>query len=156
MRVAEMRGLFAAHHTTAEYNEPMSETSGSNRTWTGGMTPLRSASAATSTTSKRNAQKKNTASSRSRPRACSKRSSGKAEMRSPVDAGAPAGIRVTISRVRSVVSFRGSMRLIGTLMTRAPAEVQHDGVAVSYTHLRAHETPEQLVCRLLLEKKKKK
>src|SRR5665254_13048 len=25
---------------------------------------------------------------------------------------------------------------------------------VSYTHLRAHETPEQLVCRLLLEKKK--
>ena len=28
--------------------------------------------------------------------------------------------------------------------------------AVSYTHLRAHETPEQLVCRLLLEKKKKK
>src|SRR5678815_684656 len=28
-------------------------------------------------------------------------------------------------------------------------------VAVSYTHLRAHETPEHLVCRLLLEKKKK-
>ena len=28
--------------------------------------------------------------------------------------------------------------------------------AVSYTHLRAHETPEQLVCRLLLEKKKNK
>eukprot|EP00658_Telonema_sp_P-2_P049013 TRINITY_DN37267_c0_g1_i2.p1 TRINITY_DN37267_c0_g1~~TRINITY_DN37267_c0_g1_i2.p1 ORF type:complete len:280 (-),score=79.38 TRINITY_DN37267_c0_g1_i2:80-919(-) len=28
--------------------------------------------------------------------------------------------------------------------------------AVSYTHLRAHETPEHLVCRLLLEKKKKK
>src|SRR5678815_4482364 len=27
---------------------------------------------------------------------------------------------------------------------------------VSYTHLRAHETPEQLVCRLLLEKKKNK
>eukprot|EP00658_Telonema_sp_P-2_P001017 TRINITY_DN10376_c0_g1_i3.p1 TRINITY_DN10376_c0_g1~~TRINITY_DN10376_c0_g1_i3.p1 ORF type:complete len:120 (+),score=24.79 TRINITY_DN10376_c0_g1_i3:84-443(+) len=25
---------------------------------------------------------------------------------------------------------------------------------VSYTHLRAHETPEHLVCRLLLEKKK--
>eukprot|EP00658_Telonema_sp_P-2_P069981 TRINITY_DN5959_c0_g1_i3.p1 TRINITY_DN5959_c0_g1~~TRINITY_DN5959_c0_g1_i3.p1 ORF type:complete len:189 (-),score=16.54 TRINITY_DN5959_c0_g1_i3:65-631(-) len=29
-------------------------------------------------------------------------------------------------------------------------------VTVSYTHLRAHETPEHLVCRLLLEKKKKK
>src|SRR5678815_1672195 len=27
---------------------------------------------------------------------------------------------------------------------------------VSYTHLRAHETPEHLVCRLLLEKKNKK
>ena len=27
-------------------------------------------------------------------------------------------------------------------------------IAVSYTHLRAHETPEHLVCRLLLEKKK--
>ena len=28
-------------------------------------------------------------------------------------------------------------------------------ITVSYTHLRAHETPEHLVCRLLLEKKKK-
>ena len=28
--------------------------------------------------------------------------------------------------------------------------------AVSYTHLRAHETREDLVCRLLLEKKKNK
>ena len=30
-----------------------------------------------------------------------------------------------------------------------------DPIAVSYTHLRAHETPEHLVCRLLLEKTKK-
>ena len=29
----------------------------------------------------------------------------------------------------------------------------HGDTAVSYTHLRAHETPEHLVCRLLLEKK---
>src|SRR5450756_2867799 len=29
-------------------------------------------------------------------------------------------------------------------------------LAVSYTHLRAHETRHDLVCRLLLEKKKKK
>ena len=29
-------------------------------------------------------------------------------------------------------------------------------VAVSYTHLRAHETRGNLVCRLLLEKKKKR
>ena len=42
------------------------------------------------------------------------------------------------------------------------AEVEGDGVeqqgildAVSYTHLRAHETVLDLVCRLLLEKKKK-
>eukprot|EP00658_Telonema_sp_P-2_P019973 TRINITY_DN17859_c0_g1_i1.p2 TRINITY_DN17859_c0_g1~~TRINITY_DN17859_c0_g1_i1.p2 ORF type:complete len:101 (+),score=10.33 TRINITY_DN17859_c0_g1_i1:333-635(+) len=37
-------------------------------------------------------------------------------------------------------------------------DTNDDGVAamaVSYTHLRAHETPEHLVCRLLLEKKKK-
>src|SRR5665648_1212589 len=31
-----------------------------------------------------------------------------------------------------------------------------DYIAVSYTHLRAHETRHDLVCRLLLEKKKKK
>src|SRR5678815_3673119 len=31
----------------------------------------------------------------------------------------------------------------------------HNAKSVSYTHLRAHETPEHLVCRLLLEKKKK-
>src|SRR5678815_5903367 len=30
---------------------------------------------------------------------------------------------------------------------------EYDPEAVSYTHLRAHETPEHLVCRLLLEKK---
>src|SRR5674536_384562 len=32
----------------------------------------------------------------------------------------------------------------------------HISGSVSYTHLRAHETPEHLVCRLLLEKKKTK
>src|SRR5665647_1790546 len=31
----------------------------------------------------------------------------------------------------------------------------HIHIAVSYTHLRAHETDSYLVCRLLLEKKKK-
>ena len=31
----------------------------------------------------------------------------------------------------------------------------YDNDPVSYTHLRAHETREDLVCRLLLEKKKK-
>src|SRR5678815_6150024 len=37
----------------------------------------------------------------------------------------------------------------------APKEKMLSYEAVSYTHLRAHETPEHLVCRLLLEKKKK-
>src|SRR5680860_1685511 len=33
---------------------------------------------------------------------------------------------------------------------------RHEIIPVSYTHLRAHETDSYLVCRLLLEKKKKK
>src|SRR5450756_2698496 len=40
-----------------------------------------------------------------------------------------------------------------------PASVEFadvPGIPVSYTHLRAHETRHDLVCRLLLEKKKKK
>src|SRR5674536_47571 len=36
-----------------------------------------------------------------------------------------------------------------------PLADRHGRKPVSYTHLRAHETPEHLVCRLLLEKKKK-
>eukprot|EP00658_Telonema_sp_P-2_P071217 TRINITY_DN6051_c0_g1_i3.p2 TRINITY_DN6051_c0_g1~~TRINITY_DN6051_c0_g1_i3.p2 ORF type:complete len:115 (-),score=6.70 TRINITY_DN6051_c0_g1_i3:56-400(-) len=35
-------------------------------------------------------------------------------------------------------------------------DVKHGVDPVSYKHLRAHETPEHLVCRLLLEKKKRK
>ena len=35
-------------------------------------------------------------------------------------------------------------------------EASRTARAVSYTHLRAHETDSYLVCRLLLEKKKKK
>src|SRR5674536_142801 len=37
-----------------------------------------------------------------------------------------------------------------------PYVMAHSTWTVSYTHLRAHETPEHLVCRLLLEKKKKR
>src|SRR5450756_2660548 len=38
-----------------------------------------------------------------------------------------------------------------------PSRATHSWfIAVSYTHLRAHETRHDLVCRLLLEKKKKK
>src|SRR5450759_181229 len=38
---------------------------------------------------------------------------------------------------------------------RASVLIQNHPSAVSYTHLRAHETRHDLVCRLLLEKKKK-
>ena len=45
---------------------------------------------------------------------------------------------------------------IGPLSLNALKDFQrsNNAVAVSYTHLRAHETREDLVCRLLLEKKK--
>eukprot|EP00831_Metopus_contortus_P017033 TRINITY_DN17171_c0_g1_i6.p2 TRINITY_DN17171_c0_g1~~TRINITY_DN17171_c0_g1_i6.p2 ORF type:complete len:131 (+),score=32.77 TRINITY_DN17171_c0_g1_i6:66-458(+) len=43
--------------------------------------------------------------------------------------------------------FEGSIRIL---------LLAHSIEAVSYTHLRAHETSLHLVCRLLLEKKKKK
>ena len=53
-----------------------------------------------------------------------------------------------------------SGRATFTLATLPPASypqpVFQDPYAVSYTHLRAHETRHDLVCRLLLEKKKKK
>ena len=52
--------------------------------------------------------------------------------------------------------FRDTMPQAGTVCTvkaELPLETE---ILVSYTHLRAHETPEHLVCRLLLEKKKKK
>src|SRR5678815_4473154 len=53
-------------------------------------------------------------------------------------------------------------RELGSLHKHVEYCSQHDAQKielpepVSYTHLRAHETPEHLVCRLLLEKKKKK
>src|SRR5674536_392059 len=43
----------------------------------------------------------------------------------------------------------------GLRQRRQPGQPDDDREPVSYTHLRAHETPEHLVCRLLLEKKKK-
>eukprot|EP00825_Cyclidium_porcatum_P049817 TRINITY_DN8694_c0_g1_i2.p1 TRINITY_DN8694_c0_g1~~TRINITY_DN8694_c0_g1_i2.p1 ORF type:complete len:197 (+),score=34.31 TRINITY_DN8694_c0_g1_i2:182-772(+) len=41
------------------------------------------------------------------------------------------------------------------LIKLKPIKIMMDKVTVSYTHLRAHETRHDLVCRLLLEKKKK-
>src|SRR5680860_1809806 len=60
----------------------------------------------------------------------------------------------------------GKSSLISSLITTCREEDRSIGVIsvdpsspftpVSYTHLRAHETDSYLVCRLLLEKKKKK
>ena len=42
------------------------------------------------------------------------------------------------------------------VMVTDPTMEELTNISVSYTHLRAHETDSYLVCRLLLEKKKKK
>ena len=62
--------------------------------------------------------------------------------------------------------YSSCIMLKDTRLKSLPADVRMSEVpttnrnktllTVSYTHLRAHETPEHLVCRLLLEKKKKK
>ena len=45
--------------------------------------------------------------------------------------------------------------LVGGLLGTVPSTIVPAGIGtVSYTHLRAHETVLDLVCRLLLEKKK--
>src|SRR5678815_2990361 len=56
---------------------------------------------------------------------------------------------------------KSSTRKLSSLprRTRPTSDLAYNSTiigAVSYTHLRAHETPEHLVCRLLLEKKKKR
>ncbi|WP_258051734.1 bifunctional hydroxymethylpyrimidine kinase/phosphomethylpyrimidine kinase, partial [Pseudomonas aeruginosa] len=48
----------------------------------------------------------------------------------------------------------GSLEMVDTVAEILAAH-PHLPVAVSYTHLRAHETLANLVCRLMLEKKKK-
>ena len=56
---------------------------------------------------------------------------------------------LSLVRLRKLIAFD---RFLARLLA-----VQPDGwlLTVSYTHLRAHETVLDLVCRLLLEKKKK-
>src|SRR5678809_310043 len=53
-------------------------------------------------------------------------------------------IRIVIGMVLQIIKTAVQM-----------SQVQRRMMAVSYTHLRAHETGRNLVCRLLLEKKKK-
>src|SRR5674536_396975 len=56
---------------------------------------------------------------------------------------------------RSVISSNPPDEATSESESESSAQSVPESVAVSYTHLRAHETPEHLVCRLLLEKKKK-
>ena len=50
--------------------------------------------------------------------------------------------------------LRGLISIATPAMRDLAERVRQSCNPVSYTHLRAHETPEHLVCRLLLEKKK--
>src|SRR5674536_188686 len=53
---------------------------------------------------------------------------------------------------RVLISF-GLLRRPSQIMSAASSALISGNASVSYTHLRAHETPEHLVCRLLLEQK---
>ena len=69
-----------------------------------------------------------------------------------------AGVTYYFARFgRFGIGLGGSKTKVVTLVTSHFKPVAIDNVTtVSYTHLRAHETKANLVCRLLLEKKKKK
>ena len=64
----------------------------------------------------------------------------------------------TTDTVKAALYLASATINAGTTAYTATGEVSGTnytagGVTVSYTHLRAHETPEHLVCRLLLEKR---
>ena len=61
------------------------------------------------------------------------------------------GITIKSQAVRVPWTFDGTEYTLGMIDT--PGHVDFTYEAVSYTHLRAHETGRNLVCRLLLEKK---
>ena len=56
-----------------------------------------------------------------------------------------AAVFYTVSAVLFILALRG---------LSSPETSRRGNISVSYTHLRAHETEADLVCRLLLEKKK--
>ena len=62
--------------------------------------------------------------------------------------------RETFINGRSNIKVNGRSIIVATL--KKISSTLLDILAVSYTHLRAHETKANLVCRLLLEKKKNK
>src|SRR5678816_3999229 len=80
---------------------------------------------------------------------------------SVMPAGASASRRAPSNARSSLASTIGSLDggaacagVARTTTKNTSARTTHPNrTPVSYTHLRAHETPEHLVCRLLLEKK---
>ena len=67
------------------------------------------------------------------------------------------GGRVPVFLLDDVVSQLNGVTLVEEVgfQFRGVGVSVNENIPVSYTHLRAHETREDLVCRLLLEKKKK-
>ena len=63
------------------------------------------------------------------------------------------GIRDRDERLRTTAGRPGHADAPAVHFGQAAEEVERPDAAVSYTHLRAHETVLDLVCRLLLEKK---
>src|SRR5678810_788257 len=55
----------------------------------------------------------------------------------------------------SITINGGKVGAYKLVQTTGNSTINADIISVSYTHLRAHETGRNLVCRLLLEKKKK-
>ena len=53
------------------------------------------------------------------------------------------------------INYDGQSAIINFKNEISEEEIHSTLVSVSYTHLRAHETKANLVCRLLLEKKKR-
>ena len=62
-------------------------------------------------------------------------------------------IRDSFIKSDRIGKLSSSKRIVASCYTVEEAAAKGAAYAVSYTHLRAHETPEHLVCRLLLEKK---
>src|SRR5678816_2271011 len=73
------------------------------------------------------------------------------------DIGSSVGFRLAVMHPERVTAMRckfAEARFAGLVPGRYFTNHLKTFIPVSYTHLRAHETPEHLVCRLLLEKKK--
>src|SRR5450756_1230740 len=78
-------------------------------------------------------------------------------MRAPKELSPRHGAGREISKLRRLVARLRALRprlVLGHVVRRRRFEQWTHLVPVSYTHLRAHETRHDLVCRLLLEKKK--